>query len=243
MRFLSASELMAVWERGISEHPADRALTLLQACCGEPREQLALASLGRRDAMLLEAYGQLFGDALKAYAECPQCGERLEYSLSARQLIESAPAADTAAELTVAEAGLRLRLRLPNSFDLGAASACAGIDDARRLLAEHCVVQAEHDGVLLAAEALPESAVDLISERLAQADQHAEKLIDLRCAACCHEWQIAFEIDRFFWTKLNALARRLLRDVHILAQAYGWSEREILGLSGLRRQCYLEMVS
>jgi hypothetical protein len=243
MRFLSASELIAVWERGINEHPVDRALTLLQACCGESREQLALASLGRRDSMLLQAYAQLFGDTLNAFAECPDCGERLEYDLSARQLMDSAPAADAATELTVAEAGVRLRLRLPNSFDLGAASTCASIDHARRLLAERCVVQAERDGVAVAPASLPEHAVDAISERLAQADQHSEQLIDLSCAACRYEWQIAFEIDRFFWTKISALARRLLRDVHILAQAYGWSEGEILGLSGVRRQWYLEMVS
>jgi hypothetical protein len=32
-------------------------------------------------------------------------------------------------------------------------------------------------------------------------------------------------------------------DVHALASAYGWSEREILALSDTRRRLYLEMVS
>jgi len=37
---------------------------------------------------------------------------------------------------------------------------------------------------------------------------------------------------------LSARARRLLRDVHELARAYGWSERDILELSLTRRLAY-----
>jgi hypothetical protein len=32
----------------------------------------------------------------------------------------------------------------------------------------------------------------------------------------------------------------LLDEVHVLARAYGWNEREILGLSAARRAAYLE---
>ncbi|HEX2516118.1 MAG TPA: phage baseplate protein, partial [Chloroflexota bacterium] len=37
-------------------------------------------------------------------------------------------------------------------------------------------------------------------------------------------------------------ARRLLREVHTLARAYGWREAEILALPGRRRQTYLDLV-
>ena len=37
----SNSELISVWERGVREHPVDRALTLLCACSEESREDLA----------------------------------------------------------------------------------------------------------------------------------------------------------------------------------------------------------
>ncbi|HUD55174.1 MAG TPA: hypothetical protein VMR02_08095 [Terracidiphilus sp.] len=43
-------------------------------------------------------------------------------------------------------------------------------------------------------------------------------------------------------TQIEARARRLLYEVHTLAAAYGWSEREILSLSAPRRALYLEMV-
>ena len=51
-----------------------------------------------------------------------------------------------------------------------------------------------------------------------------------------------FDIVSFFWTELEVWVARVLSDVHTLAQAYGWSEHDILSLSLTRRQCYLEIV-
>jgi hypothetical protein len=231
-----------VWERGAGQHPADRALTLLTACSGKPWEELAPLSLGQRDGLLLEGYAQLFGDALHAFAECPQCGERLEYGLSVRELTSRADVAPSTEEMSLAVGEISLRLHPLNSLDLGAASVCADVAAARRLLAERCVVQASRGGNDVAIESLPESVVERISERLAEADPQAEMLVDLTCAGCHHQWQIVFEIERFFWMNIRAVARRLLREVHTLALAYGWSEHDILALSPLRRQFYLEAV-
>lgn len=242
MRRPSASEWIAAWEHGAGQHPVDRALTLLTACCDKPWEELARISVGDRDELLLQAYEQLFGDALHAFAECPHCCERLEYSLSASELTSSADVAPSTEDLSLAAEEISLRLRRLNSLDLGATAACADVTAARRLLAERCVVEASRRGDAVAVQTLPESAVERISERLAEADPQAEVLIDLTCAGCHHQWQVVFEIERFFWMKISALARRLLREVHALAQAYGWSEQDILALSPLRRQFYLEMV-
>ena len=38
-------------------------------------------------------------------------------------------------------------------------------------------------------------------------------------------------------------AARLLAEIHTLARAYGWSERDLLGMSAVRRAAYLGMVS
>ena len=66
-------------------------------------------------------------------------------------------------------------------------------------------------------------------------------LVNLSCAACSHAWQVTLDIERFLWTKVCATAKRLLRDVHTLASAYGWREPDILSLSSTRRQIYVEM--
>jgi hypothetical protein len=244
MRALSASEMIAVWERGAAQHPLDRALTLLEASCGEPRERLALASIGQRDALLLRTHQQNFGEALQAFAECPQCHQHLEYSLSAQKIAarSSQLFREDEPRLSLTEGEMNLQLRLPNSFDLGAVAACSNVSAARRLLAERCVVQAVREGCAVSAPDLTDSAVDNIAAHLADADPQADVLIDLTCAACSHAWQVILEIELFLWIKINALAKRLLRDIHTLALAYGWSEHEILSLSPLRRQAYLEMV-
>jgi hypothetical protein len=52
-----------------------------------------------------------------------------------------------------------------------------------------------------------------------------------------------FDIGAFLWEEIAAQARRLLREVHTLARAYGWREADILVMSAARRQAYLEMVS
>lgn len=246
MRALSASEMIAIWERGSAQHPVDRALTLLEACCGEPRERLAQASIGQRDALLLLVHQQLFGDVLQAFAECPQCRERLEYSLPTREIAARSSQTDgntkDESHLSFIHGEMQVQLRLPNSFDLGAAAACTDMRAARRLLAERCVMEATRAGSAVPASELTDSAVDQIAAHLAKADPQADVVIDLTCAACSHAWQVILETESFLWIKITALAKRLLRDVHTLAGVYGWSEQEILSLSPLRRHAYLEMV-
>jgi hypothetical protein len=244
MRALSASEMIVIWERGAAQHPVDRALTLLEACCGEPRERLAQASIGQRDALLLLVHQQLFGDVLQAFAECPQCRERLEYSLSTREIAARSQTGgiDSESHLSFVDGGMQVQLRLPNSFDLGAVAASTDMATARRLLAERCVIEMTRERKTVPVSELTDSAVDRIAAHLASADPQADVVIDLTCAACRHAWQVILEIESFLWIKISSLAKRLLRDVHALARAYGWSEQEILSLSPLRRRAYLEMV-
>ena len=65
----------------------------------------------------------------------------------------------------------------------------------------------------------------------------------LTCQGCGHEWAAVFDIVTFFWAELVAQAKRLLREVHQLARAYGWRESEILAMSSQRRHTYLELVN
>jgi hypothetical protein len=88
-----------------------------------------------------------------------------------------------------------------------------------------------------------ERELEEAGERMAAADPLAEIVLNFQCPACeatCHE---SLDLPTFLWAELEALARRLVMDVHALASAYGWSEREILALSDTRRRLYLEMVS
>ena len=84
--------------------------------------------------------------------------------------------------------------------------------------------------------------MDAIGERLASADPLAETRLALGCPSCQHAWEAGFEIGRFLWAEVEALARRVLWEVHALASTYGWSESVTLALSPARRAMYLQLV-
>lgn len=236
----SNSDLIALWERGMGQHPVDRALLLLSVCSPvESYDELAHLSLGARDARLLEIYERLFGPSLDAFAHCPACNEPLEYSLTTRELTTPSPAVPPA--LTLDEGQISLRLRLPDSLDLRAAGNCTDPQIAAKILTERCIVEANVGGQPVHAADLPAEITETVSFALVAADPGAEMLIDLNCVVCAHAWQVTLDIEQFLWSKITATAKRLLRDVHALASAYGWREADILALSPVRRQTYLEM--
>jgi hypothetical protein len=241
-RVPSNSDLIALWERGTGQHAVDRALLLLAACSpSESQEDLARLSIGARDVRLLEIYERLFGPSLDAFAHCPACYEPLEYTLSTHELAKASSSPTELQPLVVDHGPVSLRLRLPNSLDFRAISTCTEPELAVKMLAERCIDEATIDGQAVSHIDLPSDLTETISSALAAADPGAEMLIDLNCAVCSHAWQVTLDMERFLWSKISATAKRLLRDVHALASAYGWRESDILALSTVRRHTYLEM--
>jgi hypothetical protein len=243
MRALSAAELLAVWERGVAQSPAQRALTLLALACAEtPVERLAQFSIGQRDAHLLALRERTFGPQLDNITTCPACGERLEFSVNAADICAAPPAEEPAAALRVAHGEFDVQFRLPNSLDLATLDPAADGETNRRRLLHGCLLAAQRAGAEVAAGELPEELVALIAQRMAEADPQADVQFAVRCAQCSHAWEAPLDIVSYFWTEIHAWARRILREVHALASAYGWREADVLALSPWRRQAYLEMI-
>ena len=244
MQSFSTAQLVEVWERGLGQSSVERALTLLADAYPEMTgAELAALSVGERDLRLLALRERLFGSVLGSFAECPRCSSGLEFSLDVNELRKrnSTATGPSSAELIVGD--LRLQVRALDSADLRAAAACPNVDSARQMLLERSVVEAKHNGENIAAADLPADCVEQLSARLAVSENHADTVLDLRCVACGHVWQLAFDIAAFLWTEITASARRCLTDVHSLAWAYGWREADILAMSPARRQFYLEQVS
>jgi hypothetical protein len=242
MRELTGMELLNLWERGQAEPPARRALALLAAACPEtPVGELARLEIGRRDRLLLALRERTIGPRLGGVAACPACGGRLELELAVDDLLVAEGAVET--PLTLAAAGFEVRFRLPNSLDL---LALDGADPdpaaARCRLLAACLLEARSpDGGPAPAEALPEAVLHAVAARMSEADPQAEIELALECAVCGQSWLAPLDVVAFLWAEIDALARRLLYDVHVLASAYGWREAEILALSPWRRRAYLEM--
>jgi uncharacterized protein (UPF0212 family) len=243
MRALSAAELLAVWEQGSSQPPAQRALLLLAAACPETSpEGLALLSIGRRDARLLTLRERIFGPQLIGLATCPGCGQRLELSFNVAD-IQVAPDPELTESLTLSVADYEVLFRLPNSLDLAAVADQTDRASGRQRLLESCLMTVKKNGEESSGDQLPANVADAVVERMAQADPQVDVRLALSCSSCGHQWQAAFDIVSFFWVEINAWASRVLREVHALACAYGWREADILAMSPRRRQFYLEMLS
>jgi hypothetical protein len=228
MKALTNPDLLNLWERGSGLHPIDRALLAIAAAePGEPYAELADWPLGRRNAALARLRRECFGSALEGWVACPQCGEQLEFSLDVGMLFDERSQAAT--QLT-AEGR---RYRALTSRDL--ASVAAEIDEraAALQLLRQCSVE-EHE--------FSTEELEAVGERLAKADPLAETMLEFACVACDQRWQQPLDIAAWLWTEIEAHARRLLYDVHTLAAAYGWTEREILSLGEPRRAVYLDMV-
>lgn len=241
MRSLSDADILAVWESAHRYHPVDQAIALLMTAePGLSRDELASLPLGRRDARLLDLRLATFGDTLNSRGTCPQCNEAVEFEISCSTL--RAPDAEVY-EHTLDAEGYQLRMRPLTSFDLAAAAGAADVAEARRLLLQRCVVEARRNDAFVSADELPEAISTAVAQAALMTDPQAELLIELACPACEHRWQATLDIAHILWKEVDARAQRLLMEVHQLARAYGWREADILGMSPVRRNAYLQRVA
>jgi hypothetical protein len=229
MQVLSSSSMLDLWDRGSPLHSLDQGLLALSAGFPEtPYHALADWPLGRRNRALAELRWAWFGPNLEGWAACPQCGEKLEFQLDAR----SFTAIDAPGTEPILVNGRSFRL--PTSRDLALAAREPDPQSAALRLLEACRLE---DGEAT----LSEQDLEAVGEIMAAADPLAETRLSLLCPNCGNRWEDTVDIAAFLWADIDARARRLLREVHTLGSAYGWSEREVLSLSDRRRAVYLGM--
>lgn len=224
---VSAATLLTVWEMGAAQPPVARALSLLEPFF--PETAHAELPIGARDALLLLVREWLFGAQMPCVATCPACATRLEFTLNTTDLRALAPAA-AVQQLEID--GYQFAFRLPASVDLLALTPGAA---TTRQLVERCLLEAP--------ASLTEDALAAVGAAMTQADPLLDLRIEVTCPACGHGWTTPFDVTAFVWQELDHWARRLLRDVHMLARAYGWRESDILALSPQRRAFYLQLVN
>lgn len=239
----SVALLIQLWEAGGSREGVDRSLALL--VCATPQhsyDQVADLSIGRRDARLLRLREQVLGPRLFCLALCPDCGETVELEFNVADILVAVPDSLPDEEFSLTIDAFRIQFRLPTSHDLQGITREHDPATARLDLLQRCVIEASTDGAAIAIEDLPEVVTTALESAMAEHDPQAEVIFALTCPVCGTHWRMPFDIAPFFWQEIVAQAKRLLRDVHILASAYGWSESAILALSSQRRQFYLEMI-
>jgi hypothetical protein len=233
MGALSGSAALELWELGASLHPLDRSLLALSMADPSSAIDVADLPLGRRNLALLELHSSWFGPQLQAWTSCPDCDEKVEFELNARQLAATGDAPAMQSSVRVGEH----TFRLPTSRDVAQVATAGSAEDTSIGLLERCRTSGPENATWT------DEMLATVEERLANEDPLAETRLALSCPSCGREWEDTFDIGRFLWAEVETRARRTLWEVHALASAYGWSESETLSLSPARRAMYLKMVN
>ncbi|MEY9989424.1 hypothetical protein ABIE67_001456 [Streptomyces sp. V4I8] len=238
MAITGAAELLATWEAGLAEASTGRALLLHRTARPDvDAATLPVLPVGEREADLFALRRALFGERMQVRLACSACGADMEFDLDAGEFARSLGGPGDSA-VRVEQDGWDVEFRLPGVADLTVAARAA---DPRNALLARCLVSAVRDGAPVDAADLPVPVQRRIAEAVEAADPGADVTLNIACPECGDATRAELDIASYLWTELDAWARDLLLDVHLLATSYGWSEPEILALSPLRRRYYLEL--
>jgi hypothetical protein len=242
MHALRGELLLAAWEAGARGHELDRPLALLAAALPATPSALSALPVAARDLELLRLRALTFGPELAVLGTCPACGDRMEFTLDAGELATRLEAAARADPAEWTEDGQRYRLRPVTTDDLLATLAAPDPGAAQDLLLDRCVEQVQNHDAERAVVSPPRPGYPpSVVEHFGELHADAELRCAVDCPACSARYVHDFDIARFLWREVTVAARLLLAEVHALAAAYGWAERDIVRLSPVRRAAYLQL--
>ena len=241
---LTAEGLLHLSELGVLHpDPLDRGLILLGVVHPElPRLDLALLSIGRRDAALLRLHDALFGPLIRAQAACRHCGAQMELELRVDELLATNRQGEPdQTEHRVTLGDHDVWFRLPSSADLQEIRQFPDPEQASIMLIRRCVQGIRKGEADVPYEDLPPDVLSGLERAMDELDRLADIRLEPTCPECGRSSAVIFDIVSFLWIKIAAQTRRLLRELDILARVYSWREADILALSPIRRRTYVEM--
>jgi hypothetical protein len=243
----SPRALIELWEVGGNLPPAQRTLEILRRgfsdVSGVDWENLPLGWIQRT---LVRFRVALYGPDFHLVDRCPHCREGVEFKLSEQDFV----APSGAAVVRASDEPLKLRrdkwslaFRLPTLADWkAAADQTLTPDEAGRFLLTRCLLSVKQGSHKASAETIPGDLWEALAQSVAENDPWSELLFNLKCPKCEEAWESVFEPGDYLWREIGVTARRLLRQVHLIARAYGWSEEQILSVPPERRGAYLAMI-
>jgi hypothetical protein len=206
-------------------------------------DQVVSLPVGIRDSLLLKLRQSIFGNILSSTSVCPSCDEKVEWEMQIESFGLSQPEESVNIKnFKFRKGDYSIAFRLPNSGDILHLSSDQTVETSYRWLLSRCILDIKHKRKELRYEDLPSDILDALAEQMTRKDKFADIRISLSCNKCSFQWEAVFDIISYFWTETNSWARQLLLEIGILASNFGWSEKQIIQLSPVRRKIYLEMV-
>ena len=195
-----------------------------------------------RDRLLAAIYSRIYGGRVDSSTICAACHEAFDLNFKLADLMDTLAASTDAEHIQAQPDGSYLLpggvcFRLPTAEDELAVASMSGKDAETRLL-ERClpapdVREGETDG---------EDFLTNIQSAMEALAPLADTELDARCPECSHLQQVHFDLQHYLLQALCNDRSQLMRDLHMLASAYGWGVNEILGLARSQRKLLVAMV-
>lgn len=179
------------------------ALVLLDALIGRKGPAAGSLCASDRDALLAALHRREWGDRILTTLTCAKCTEKFDLSFNISEI---------QAHLARDVAGLRQPPTGEQEIHAAARGARAGV---RALAGELGIA---------------DSDIELACAELETAAPILDLEITAECAECHAPQEAHFDLQTFVMQRLLGERELLLAEVHLLAQSYGWSLREILAL-------------
>ena len=188
-----------------------------------------------RDRLLAAIYRYTYGTRIAGTVTCRSCGKSFDLDFDLLELQAALQPAETPApvqdngHIVFALADGR-RFRLPTGEDEMAVWHLSA-DAALAELLRRCVLEGDPS-----VDPEPIQATMKAVAPLMDAD------LDGHCPECGENQAIHFDIQSYLLSALQAEQPRLIREIHRLATAYGWTLSEILTLTRSQRQAYVKLI-
>lgn len=191
-------------------------------------------SLADRDRLLLAVERMLFGDQVDADTTCTSCGAAFSLRFSLASLVDARQSLTPEDVDGPDERGhyrlQGLAFRLPTAEDLDRAATAAPAERAGMLL-RAVVLSGDIDG-----------HEDVLEQVLAALAPPLDVDLDASCPHCASHQRPRFSLAAFLDRQLANERRFVLREVHRLARAYGWTYEAILSLPRPDRHDFVALV-
>jgi len=238
---LRVRELNGFDEQSISGLDTATAIDLIDRLLvrppGSPVEHFKAAELtgSERDQLLAEIYERTFGPRIESAVRCVLCEELFDLTFSIRDLLVSLDSDKSSTSVTHDTDGTYrlangLRFRLPVGTD---ELAVVGLspEAAQLALLQRCILESNES-----------VEIDDVQEAMEEVGPVMDLELDARCPECGGKQPVHFDIQSYLLRALLQERRRIGREIHRLAVAYGWSLNEILSLPRSQRQAFVEFI-
>ncbi len=230
--------LLCEWTGGETALALALLNTLTHALTGQDQVDWGELPVTDGEWALLQLRNFLFGDAVRTGSVCKQsdCGAKIDISFRIGDYLGQFQTAVPPDVEKLPEpgwfalAGKGIQFRLPTGNDQLAASFASQPEFE---LQKRCVVPGN----------LPEDLLQRLQETMECMAPSLSGLLHGPCPECCRSGEFYFDVQTYVLRELMDQAKFVFEEVHLLAEHYHWSERDILSLPRQRRYRYVDAIT